>query len=299
LVFNIGNIAGCGLGLNVLFGISSETGSIISCIIALGIFWYKDAGVLMDGFAKLLGLLMIGLTIYVALKSQPPIGEALYRTFWPQSIDVTKIITLVGGTVGGYISFAGAHRLIDAGVKGAGSLPQVTKSAVSGILITTTMRYILFLAALGVVYSGAELSSGNPASSVFKIAAGELGYKFFGVVLWAAAITSVIGASYTSVSFWKSLIPAASKYEKTIISFFIIASTVVFVSSGSPPVNFLIQAGAVNGIILPFALSIILIAATKAKLMNQYKHPVWLQVFGWLVVLVLGWMSVKTIGGLF
>jgi Mn2+/Fe2+ NRAMP family transporter len=298
LVFNIGNIAGCGLGLNVLFNISPETGAIISCIIALGIFLYKEAARLMDNLAKLLGLLMIGLTVYVAFKSQPPIDEALYRTFWPETIDVTKIITLVGGTVGGYISFAGAHRLIDAGVKGSGFLPQITRSAVSGILITTAMRYILFLAALGVVYSGAQLAAGNPASSVFKIAAGELGYKFFGVVLWAAAITSVIGASYTSVSFWKSLVPAVEKNEKVIISLFIIASTVVFVSSGTPPVNFLIKAGAVNGIILPFALAIILFAATKAKLMNQYKHPVWLQVFGWLVVLVLGWMSVRTIGNL-
>jgi Mn2+/Fe2+ NRAMP family transporter len=46
LVFNIGNIAGCGLGLNVLFDISPETGAIISCVIALGIFWYKEAGLL-------------------------------------------------------------------------------------------------------------------------------------------------------------------------------------------------------------------------------------------------------------
>jgi Mn2+/Fe2+ NRAMP family transporter len=299
LVFNIGNIAGCGLGLNVLLNISPGTGAIISCIIALGIFWYKEAGRLMDNFAKLLGLLMIGLTVYVAFKSQPPIGEALYRTIWPETIDLTKIITLVGGTVGGYISFAGAHRLIDAGVKGKGSLPQITRSAVNGILITTTMRYILFLAALGVVYSGAQLATDNPASSVFKIAAGDLGYKFFGVVLWASAITSVIGASYTSVSFWKSLVPAVAKNEKIIISLFIIVSTIVFVSSGTPAVSFLIKAGAVNGVILPFALAIILFAATKSKLMNQYKHPLWLQVFGWLVVFVLGWMSVRTIGDLF
>jgi Mn2+/Fe2+ NRAMP family transporter len=66
LVFNIGNIAGCGLGLNVLTGMSAETGAIISCVIALGIFWYKEAGLLIDNFAKLLGILMIGLTVYIA-----------------------------------------------------------------------------------------------------------------------------------------------------------------------------------------------------------------------------------------
>jgi Mn2+/Fe2+ NRAMP family transporter len=108
----------------------------------------------------------------------------------------------------------------------------------------------------------------------------------------------VVGASFTSVSFWKTLVPAVAKNEKIIISIFIIASTIVFVIAGNP-VNLLIKAGAVNGIILPVALSVILIAATKSSLMNQYKHPVWLQVFGWLVVLVMSWMSFKTIQQLF
>ena len=162
LVFNIGNMAGCGLGLNVLTGIKPEYGAIISCVIALSIFWYKEAGKLMDGFAKLLGLLMITLTVYIAFKSHPPIGEALYRTIFPEKIDVLTIVTLVGGTVGGYISFAGVHRLMDAGIKGKNFLPQVTRSSVSGIVITSAMRYILFLAALGVVYGGATLAANNP-----------------------------------------------------------------------------------------------------------------------------------------
>src|SRR6187402_261962 len=214
LIFNIGNIAGCGLGVNVLTGIDPKYGAIISCVIALGIFWYKEAGKLIDGFSKWLGLLMIGLTVYVAFASHPPLGEALYRTIWPEKIDVMKIVTLVGGTVGGYISFAGAHRLLDAGIKGKESLQQVTRSAVSGILITSIMRFVLFLAALGVVWGGVKLATENPAASVFQSAAGDLGYKFFGIVIWCAAITSVVGASFTSISFWKTLIPAVQKNEK-------------------------------------------------------------------------------------
>ena len=294
LVFNIGNIAGAGLGLNVLAGIDSKIGAIISCVIALGIFWYKEAGKLIDNFVKLLGLIMIGLTIYIAFTSNPPVGEALYRTIWPEKIDVMKIVTLVGGTVGGYISFAGAHRLIDAGIKGKGSISQITRSSVSGILITSLMRFMLFFAALGVVSQGIHLATGNPAASVFQSAAGELGYKFFGIVLWSAAITSVIGASFTSVSFWKTLIPAVRNYEKIVISCFILLSTAIFVIVGNP-VKLLIFAGAVNGIILPIALAVILIAANKQSIMQQYKHPLFLQIIGWLVVAAMTWMSAITI----
>lgn len=298
LVFNIGNIAGCGLGVEVLTGMDPRYGAILSGIVALGIFWYREAGRLMDQFTKVLGIIMIGLTVYIAIISNPPVGEALYRTVWPEKIDVMKIVTLVGGTVGGYITFAGAHRLLDAGIKGRGSMRDVSKSAVSGILITSVMRFVLFFAALGVVWHGATLDPGNPPASVFRIAAGNLGYKFFGIVMWAAAITSVVGASYTSVSFWRSFHPAIEKNQKLIISLFIIISTLIFVFIGRP-VKLLILAGAINGLILPVALVVMLIAVNKSRIMGDYKHPVWMQATGWLVVAAMGYMSVLTISDIF
>lgn len=294
LVFNIGNIAGTGLGLQVLTGMDTRTGAILSTFIALGVFWYKDAGRLTDMFVRILGLLMIGLTAYIAFASHPPVAEALYRTVWPEQTDAMKIVTLVGGTVGGYISFAGVHRLLDAGIRGKDQLQRVTKSSVGGILVTALMRFILFFAVLGVAWQGIPLSPENPAASVFRSAAGELGYKFFGVVLWSAAITSVIGASFTSVSFWKTLVPAVQRHEKLVTSAFILVSTLVCCFAGSP-VQLLVWAGAVNGLILPIALTVILIAANRVNLVGTYRHPLTWQVAGWGVVIVMSWMGWLTI----
>ena len=290
LVFNIGNIAGAGLGLEALTGIKTETGAVMSCIIALAIFWYKNAGSLIDGFVKILGLLMILFTTYITITSQPPVAEALYRTVWPEKINVLMIVTLVGGTVGGYISFAGAHRLLDAGISGKASLRQVTKSSVTGIVITSIMRFVLFFAVLGVVWQGATLDPQNPAASAFALAVGNIGYRFFGFVMWCAAITSAIGASYTSVSFFKTLHPCIEQNQRIIVSIFIIASTVIFIGIGSP-VTLLIVAGALNGLILPVALTVILLASTKARIVGDYRHPVWMQVAGWIVVVAMGWMG--------
>ncbi len=286
LAFNIGNIAGCGLGLNVLTGLNITYGAIISCIVALFIFWMKEAGNLLDAFTKVLGILMILLTLYVAISSQPPITEAITRSFLPTTIDVQTIVTLVGGTVGGYISFSGAHRLLDADIKGIAQIQQVNKSAISGIIITGIMRTVLFLAALGVVSSGATIDAANPPSSVFKIAAGNIGYKFFGVVMWSAAITSVVGAAYTSVSFLKTFSSLFKQYERWLITGFIIFSTVVFVIVGKP-VQVLIIAGALNGFILPIALAVILVAARHKTLLKNYVHPMWMQMAGWLVVVAM------------
>ncbi|HEU0065051.1 MAG TPA: NRAMP family divalent metal transporter, partial [Flavisolibacter sp.] len=212
--FNIGNIAGCGMGMNVLTGISFEKGAIISGVIALLLFWLKEIGKMLDGFTKLLGTIKILLTLFIAISVHPPLFKAIQHTFLPETISTTAIITIVGGTVGGYITFSGAHRLLDAGIKGVNNISQVNRSAISGILISTLMRFVLFLAVVGVVSAGISLDKNNPAATVFRSAAGEIGYRIFGVVLWSAAISSVVGAAYTSVSFFKTFHPYLQKHER-------------------------------------------------------------------------------------
>jgi Mn2+/Fe2+ NRAMP family transporter len=180
LAFNIGNIAGCGLAVNVLTGIDVKYGAVISGIISLGIFWTKEAGKAMDIFTKLLGFPDDSPYVICSHKLSSAFMEVIQKTFMPDKIDAITIVTLVGGTVGGYISFAGAHRLLDAGVTGRSNLTEVNKSAVSGIVLTGIMRIILFLAALGVIVKGFTVDASNPAASVFKQAAGNIGYYFFG-----------------------------------------------------------------------------------------------------------------------
>ncbi|HEX2846302.1 MAG TPA: NRAMP family divalent metal transporter [Chitinophagaceae bacterium] len=288
--FNIGNIAGCGLGLNVLTGVSFEKGAIISGAFALLLFWIREVGKMLDGFTKIVGTIKILLTLFIAFSAHPPLLEAVHHTILPEKISTAAIVTIVGGTVGGYLTFSGAHRLLDAGIKGTANLPQVNKSAMQGIIISTIMRFVLFLATVGVLAQGAILDKDNPASTVFGVAAGEAGLRIFGIVLWSAAISSVIGASYTSVSFFKTFHPSLQKHERLCISLFIVLTTAVFVAVGKPK-ELLVMAGAVNGLILPVALSIMLIAATKKRIMKGYKHPWWMQLAGWVVVAVMGWMG--------
>ena len=292
--FNIGNIAGCGLGLNVLTGLSFEHGALISCLVALTLFWVREIGQMLDGFTKLLGTVKILLTLGIAISAHPPLAEAVHHTLLPAKLSAAAIVTIVGGTVGGYITFSGAHRLLDAGIKGPGQQAAVTRSAVSGIVISTVMRFVLFLAIVGVLRHGVVLDADNPAAGVFRAAAGEIGFRVFGVILWSAAISSVVGAAYTSVSFFKTFHPALARYERWCISGFIILSTGIFVVLGKPT-QLLVVAGAINGLILPVALGIVLVAATSRRLMRGYRHPRWMLAAGWLVVLVMGGLSVPVL----
>ncbi|HSE52814.1 MAG TPA: NRAMP family divalent metal transporter [Gemmatimonadales bacterium] len=298
LAFNIGNVAGAGLGLDALLGLDPRLGAALSAVIAIGIFLVKEAGRAMDRFAQLMGGVMVLLALYVAVAAAPPLGEALIRTFAPTRLDALSIVTIVGGTVGGYITFAGAHRLLDAGIVGPGSIGLATRSAVLGIGIASLMRVVLFLAALGVVSQGLRLDPANPPASVFRHAAGALGYRLFGAVMWAAAITSVVGSAYTSVSFVRTLLPperrADPRSTSAMIVGFIVVSTAIFLAVGRP-VTILIAVGALNAFVLPIGLGAMLLASRRADLMQGYRHPPLLAAAGGTVALLMAALGVYTI----
>lgn len=299
LAFNIGNVGGGALGLNVIFGIPTEVGVLITGVLGVCLFLSKDAQAGMDKLTKYMGSIMIITVLYVAIKCAPPVGEAVNGIVQPGNVGalVFPIITLLGGSCGGYIPFSGSHRLLDAGYSGEKDLPHVRKSALMGICVSGTMRILLFLAVLGVVSAnpGVALDASNPAADAFRLGAGTIGYKIFGLVIFFAASTSVIGCAYTSVSFLKTLHPFIMKNEKWFVIGFITVSTIIMEAVGKPAA-LLVVAGSLNGLILPITLLTILCASRSKKVVGEtYKHPIPLTVLGILVVLLTGFSGIKSL----
>lgn len=299
MVFNIGNIAGTGLGLNAMLGADALIGGAISALIAIAIFLSKRAGAALDRIVVLLGAVMIGLMVYVAVVSQPPLGDALVQSVNVGNLDSAMFLalaTLVGGTVGGYITYAGAHRMIDSGVKGVDDIASITRSSVASILVTGLMRVLLFLAILGVVASGADLGTTNQAANAFQAAAGEVGLRMFGVVFWAAALTSVIGASYTSVSFITTS-TTSDRTRNLLTVAFIVVCAVLYPVLRQAPTTLLVFAGAFNALILPVGFAVLLIvAAFRRDLLGGYRYPKWLIIVGVLAWLLSVFIAVRAIG---
>ncbi|WBT09655.1 divalent metal cation transporter [Corynebacterium sp. SCR221107] len=302
VVFNIGNIAGGGLGLNAMLGLDTKVGGLITAVIAVAIFLFKHLGAALDKILVVLGIIMMVLTMYVAIVSDPPIGSALRNTVLPEKVDWLIITTLVGGTVGGYITYAGAHRMLDSGLAGASHVREVSRSSVTGILLTGIMRVALFLAVLGVVTSGVVLDTkANPAAQAFEAAAGEVGLRFFGAVLWAAALSSVIGASYTSASFLVPNSPDKKQLQNWVTIGFIVLSCTLFLVLGTAPAALLVFAGAFNGLVLPIGFSLIIyVAIARSKdLLGGYAYPKWLIAIGIVAVVIAWYLAWRSFGGVF
>lgn len=290
-IANMGNVAGAGLGLNVLFGLDARIGAVITTVLALIIFVNRRFITMMDATTIPLGVIMLGLTLLVAFVSGPPVAEAATQTVLPDNVDVLAITTIVGGTVGGYITYAGAHKLLASGITGVDNVREIARTSVVGVLATGVMRWLLFLAVLGVVSAGAVLDvTDNPAGDAFQAAAGDTGLKIFGVVLWAAAMSSVIGASFTSISFVSSYSRKLRDYEGLAVAAFVVACCTVFLLAGQTPATVLVFSGGFNGLVLPLGVSITMwIAWRRRDLLERYDYPKWLLAVG-LIGLVTSWV---------
>ncbi len=305
LAFNIGNVGGVALGLNAMAGIPEKVGCLLGGALAICIFLSKSGKSIMDRVAQVLGGIILITILVVCITSKPPVGTAVARIFTPENPKdlFLPMLTLLGGSCGGYITFSGAHRLLDAGYGGQEDIPHFRKSVLTGIAVSGTVRILLFLAVLGVCTSGAAIvaenvaaimGSPNAAAEAFRLAAGDLGYRLFGLALFAAGTTSVVGAAYTSVSFLKTLHPFIMKNERWFIVGFIAFSTLVMAILGGAK-GMLIVAGAVNGLILPISLACVLLASRKQSIVGSYKHPLFLQIMGWIVVVMTGVMGIRAL----
>jgi len=288
-VFNVGNLAGCALGLSI-FGVPQGPAALVSALLALVLLARPRALRPVDLFVQGLGFLMLALTATIMFMSHPDYLEAARRAVLPSEIPTGSILTLVGGTVGGYITFSGAHRLLAAGRSGPEAAGDFDQAAIRGILVTALMRSVLFLAILGVLGQAAgALDPSNPAGDAFRLGGGPLGEKFFGLVFWSAAITSVVGCSYTSLSFVRGTEQGLARSAGLV--FFIVATLMVFLFVGRP-VQLLVWAGGLNGLVLPLSLGVILVASRRAAVVGAYRHPASMTAAG-----SLAWLASVAIAG--
>ena len=306
LSFNVGNVGGVALGLEAATGLPARVGALIGGALAAGIFCFKRAKCVVDRLAIVLSAIIAGSVLTIVIKTRSPVLLAVssFPTFDALSASFFPLITLLGGTCGGYIPFSGAHRLLENGVN---QPKKFRRSAALGAFISGFIRILLFFCVIGVCCAGGAfrpataaliVNADNPAAQTFLLAAGDWGRRLFGVTLFAAGLSCTIGAAYTSVSFLKTLHPFFARNERACILGMIGTSTLILLIFGGAG-RFAILSGTVNGFVLPVSLGCILLASRKRDVVGDYRHPLFLTAAGWLIVLLSAVLAVRSLVLLF
>lgn len=283
-----GDLLGTSLGITTLTGIPSNVlGPIIGVVILfLGL----------SGSYKLIERVMIALIVVMSFTfittmiiAKPNLGELFQGAFIPSmpSGSIIMVIALIGTTVVPYNFFM--HSTM---VQERWNKPSDLKEARWDTIISISIGGFITAAILitaGAMIKGMEVSSAADLSVQLEPILGEWAKVFMSLGLFAAgfssALASPLGAAITvgSVLKWEN-----GMKDKRFKAVFITIMVIGIVSSGLGfnPLDVLLFAQALNGILLPVIAVLLLIIMNNKKRLGQYTNSLKANILGGIVALI-------------
>lgn len=290
-----GDLLGTSLGLGHLLNIPTN---ILAPIVGIIIFFIG-----IQGSYKLIEKIMIGLMVVMGLTFittmfmvQPDWGEVFSGMFMPSipTGSIIMVIALIGTTVVPYNFFLHATTVHER-FNGLEDL----KLARWDTIVSITIGGIISAA---ILISAGTLMLGQDINNVIDLAGplvpilGETWAPIFiSVGLFAAgfssALASPMGAAATVSSFFKWEGGIKNTKFKVIFGIVILIG-VVTSAIGFEPLEVILIAQALNGIILPIIAILIFVIINKKGLLGKHKNGPLMNVIGFLVVAVVSFLGI-------
>lgn len=289
-----GDLIGTSLGASYLLNLPENwVAPVIGVIILLiGLFGnYKFLEKVMLVLMVIMGAIFI--TTMIAIK--PDVMGILKGAFIPTIPDgsILTVIALIGTTVVPYNFFihsTAVHERFN-GVK-------ELKFARWDTIISITVGGVISAA---ILISAATLIKGEEVTSVIQLAGplepvlGDAAPIAISIGLFAAGLSSAIAsptgaaATISSLLGWKGGMQS-KKYKLVFVVIIIIG--IITSALGFEPLQVLLIAQALNGMILPLVAILIFIIINKKNLMGRFTNTLWLNIIGGLVVLTVSFLGI-------
>lgn len=283
-----GDLLGTSLGITTLTGVPSN---ILGPIIGIVILFLG-----LSGSYKLIERVMITLIVVMSFTfittmiiAKPDLGELFKGAFIPSmpSGSIIMVIALIGTTVVPYNFFM--HSTM---VQERWSKPSDLKEARWDTIISISIGGLITAAILitaGAMIKGMEVTSAADLSVQLQPILGDWAKVFMSLGLFAAgfssALASPLGAAITvgSVLKWEN-----GMKDKRFKAVFITIMVIGIVSSGLGfnPLDVLLFAQALNGILLPVIAILLLIFMNNKNRLGEYTNSLKANIFGGIVVLI-------------
>lgn len=292
-----GDLIGTSLGASYLLNIPENVvAPIIGVIILLiGLFGnYRFLEKIMILLMVVMGAIFI--TTMIVIK--PDILGILKGIFVPTipNGSIITVIALIGTTVVPYNFFIHSTAVHER----FGDI-KALKFARWDTIISITIGGIISAA---ILIAAATLMHGKEITSVIQLAGplkpvlGDAAPVTISIGLFAAGLSSAIAsptgaaATISSLLGWKG--GMESKKYKYVFTLIIIVG-IITSALGFEPLQVLLVAQALNGIILPVIAILIFIIINKKDFMGRYVNTIWLNIIGGFVVLVVSFLGLYSL----
>lgn len=295
--YEAGNILGGAAGLATITGVSSTVWGVIMGVVA---------GVLLfTGQYKVIERALVGLVVIMALSFmasailiEPDVG-AIFAGFVPgiPSGSLYLITSLIGTTVVGYNLFLHASNVQERW-SGPGDLPQSRTDTILSIAVGGFITVTVMVTAAAAFETGTQISDVGQMAEQLKPLAGPYAKLFFSIGLFAAGFTSATTAPLAGAWATTGALGWDSDMQSTkfrAVWGTILTVGVLSVLLGGSPVEIIVFAQVVNGILLPIVAIFLIYAMNQDDLLGRYTNGPVANVLGAVVTVIVIWLGIQTL----
>lgn len=292
--YEMGNITGAGMGLEMITGISRKIWSIVvgvSAIFILAGGGYKSIERLLMILVGFMSVVFVG-TAIIGLPDTHEVVEGLFIPHLPTN-SMLMVIALIGTTVVPYNLFLHASAVSE---KWPASSPMkttlrhvrwdtITAIALGGLITLSVMSTAAVFYHKGQSFTG-DISMAEQLQPLL----GRAAKWFFSIGFFAAGITSAVtaplAAAYASCGIlgWERNLQS---WRFRLIWVVIILVGTILATIGHEPQKAIIFAQAANGLLLPIIAVFLLVAVNQKKLMQSFTNGIVANIMGFSVVIVV------------
>jgi Mn2+/Fe2+ NRAMP family transporter len=295
--YEAGNILGGAAGLATVTGISSTVWGVLMGVVA--------SGLLYTGRYKLIERALVGLVIVMALSFVasailigPDLG-AIAAGFVPgiPSGSPYLITGLIGTTIVGYNLFLHASNVQERwnGPEDIGysRIDTILSITVGGLITITVM-----VTAAAAFEPGTQISDIGRMAEQLQPLAGPYAKLFFSIGIFAAGFTSATTAPLAGAWATTGALGWDSDLQSTrfrAIWGTILSVGVLSVLLGGSPVQIIVFAQVLNGVLLPIVAIFLIYAMNQTDLLGEYTNGTVTNVLGAIVTIIVVGLGIRTL----
>ncbi|MFD1686111.1 Nramp family divalent metal transporter [Halobellus litoreus] len=295
--YEAGNILGGAAGLATITGIDSTVWGILMGLVA--------AALLYTGRYKLIERALVGLVVVMALSfvaSAVLIGPdfgAIATGFVPgvPSGSLYLITGLIGTTIVGYNLFLHASNVQERW-SGPDDIGHSRTDTILSILVGGVITITIMITAAAAFEPGTQISDVGRMAEQLRPLAGPYAELFFSIGLFAAGFTSATTAPLAGAWATTGALGWDSDMKSTrfrAIWGTIVGVGVLSVLLGGSPVEIIVFAQVVNGILLPIVAIFLIYAMNQDDLLGEYTNGPVANALGAVVTIIVVWLGVRTL----
>lgn len=292
-----GDLLGTSLGAAYLLDIPEHIIAPVIGIIIL-LIGLKGSYDLIEKVMTVLVLIMGVIFITTVIVIQPDFGAVLKGAFVPSipNGSLLTVIALIGTTVVPYNFFIHATSIHER-FNGVKDLKIVRTDTILAIGLGGLISAAILITA-GTLIEGREVKSLVELSEPLKPILGDFAPLFMSIGLFSAGLSSAIAspmgaaATISSCLRWKGGVKS-KKYR--LVFAIVIFIGIITSSLGFEPLEVLLIAQALNGIILPLIAVLIFIILNKKNMMGKFANGIVLNIIGIFVVLVVSFLGIYSL----